>query len=88
MLRQTGIAWNVFCRRQLRSEERLAAIARGMDVPMQAELSEAARSLRAGVVTAARGFSEPSHRSFALFQNLISNSPLCESSNCCGCAFF
>src|SRR5271156_184395 len=36
--------------RQLRSEERLAAIARGMEVPMQAELSEAARSRRAGIL--------------------------------------
>jgi hypothetical protein len=32
--------------RKLRSEERLAAIARGVDVPMQPELSEAARSRR------------------------------------------
>ena len=31
--------------RKLRSEERLAAIARGMDVPMQQELSESARSI-------------------------------------------
>ena len=30
--------------RKLRSEERMAAIARGVDVPMQPELSEAARS--------------------------------------------
>jgi preprotein translocase subunit Sss1 len=39
--------------RQLRSEERLAAIARGMDVPMQAELSEAARSRRSGILLVA-----------------------------------
>jgi hypothetical protein len=39
--------------RQLRSEERLAAIARGMEVPMQAELSEAARSRRAGTLLVA-----------------------------------
>jgi len=34
--------------RKLRSEERLAAIARGVDVPMQPELSEGARSRRSG----------------------------------------
>ena len=39
--------------RQLRSEERLAAIARGVDVPMQPELSEAARSRRAGILLTA-----------------------------------
>jgi hypothetical protein len=36
--------------RKLRSEERLAAIARGVDVPMQPELSEAARSRRSGIL--------------------------------------
>ncbi|MGA2923237.1 MAG: DUF6249 domain-containing protein [Candidatus Sulfotelmatobacter sp.] len=36
--------------RKLRSEERLAAIARGADVPMQPELSEAARSRRSGIL--------------------------------------
>jgi hypothetical protein len=39
--------------RKLRSEERLAAIARGVDVPMQPELSEAARSRRSGVLLVA-----------------------------------
>jgi preprotein translocase subunit Sss1 len=39
--------------RKLRSEERLAAIARGMDVPMQAELSESARSRRSGILLVA-----------------------------------
>jgi hypothetical protein len=39
--------------RRLRSEERLASIARGMEVPMQAELSEAARSRRAGTLLVA-----------------------------------
>jgi hypothetical protein len=39
--------------RQLRSEERLAAIARGVDVPMQPELSEAARSRRSGILLVA-----------------------------------
>jgi preprotein translocase subunit Sss1 len=39
--------------RKLRSEERLAAISRGIDVPMQAELSEAARSRRSGILMVA-----------------------------------
>ena len=44
--------------RKLRSEERLAAIARGVDVPMIAELSETARSRRYGIllVSAALGY--------------------------------
>src|ERR1700685_917548 len=41
--------------RKLRSEERLAAIARGMEVPMQAELSESARSRRSGILLVAGG---------------------------------
>jgi hypothetical protein len=36
--------------RRLRTEERLAAIARGISVPMQPELTEAARSRRAGIL--------------------------------------
>jgi hypothetical protein len=36
--------------RKLRSEERMAAIARGVSVPMPAELSEAARSRRSGIL--------------------------------------
>jgi hypothetical protein len=39
--------------RKLRSEERLAAIARGVQVPMQPELSEAARSRRSGILLVA-----------------------------------
>jgi len=39
--------------RKLRSEERLAAIARGADVPMQPELSESARSRRSGILLVA-----------------------------------
>ena len=39
--------------RKLRSEERMAAIARGVDVPMQPELSEAARSRRSGTLLVA-----------------------------------
>jgi ABC-type uncharacterized transport system permease subunit len=44
--------------RKLRTEERLAALARGVNVPMQPELSEAARSRRAGIllVTGALGY--------------------------------
>jgi hypothetical protein len=44
--------------RKLRSDERMAAIARGADVPMQVELSEAARSRRSGIllVTGALGY--------------------------------
>jgi len=39
--------------RKLRSDERLAAIARGVDVPMQPELSESARSRRSGILLVA-----------------------------------
>jgi hypothetical protein len=39
--------------RKLRSEERLAAIARGVDVPMPPELSESARSRRSGILLVA-----------------------------------
>jgi hypothetical protein len=39
--------------RQLRTEERMAAIARGVSVPMQPELSEAARSRRSGILLVA-----------------------------------
>jgi hypothetical protein len=45
--------------RKLRTEERLAAIARGVTVPMEPELSQAARSRRSGIllVSAALGYS-------------------------------
>jgi len=36
--------------RKLRTEERLAAIAKGVSVPMEPELSQAARSRRAGIL--------------------------------------
>lgn len=36
--------------RKLRTEERLAAIARGVDVPMEPEMSQASRSRRAGIL--------------------------------------
>ncbi len=39
--------------RRLRTEERLAAIARGVDVPMQSELSPAAQSRRSGILLTA-----------------------------------
>jgi hypothetical protein len=39
--------------RKLRSEERLAAMARGITVPMEPELSEAARSRRSGILLVA-----------------------------------
>ena len=44
--------------RKLRTEERLAAIARGISVPMEPELSQVARSRRAGIllVSAALGY--------------------------------
>jgi hypothetical protein len=44
--------------RRLRTEERLAAIARGVPVPMEPESSHAARSRRAGIllVSAAIGY--------------------------------
>ena len=44
--------------RKLRTEERLAAIARGVAVPMEPELSQTARSRRAGIllVTGALGY--------------------------------
>jgi hypothetical protein len=39
--------------RKLRSQERLAAIARGVDVPMQQELSPTAHSRRSGILLVA-----------------------------------
>ncbi len=44
--------------RQLRTEERLAAIAKGANIPMEPELSEAGRSRRAAIllVTGALGY--------------------------------
>jgi hypothetical protein len=39
--------------RRLRTEERLAALARGVSVPMEAELSEGARSRRWGILLTA-----------------------------------
>jgi Domain of unknown function (DUF6249) len=46
-----AIAMYTFYRvRKLRTEERLAAIQRGVNVPMEAELSEPARSRRHGIL--------------------------------------
>jgi hypothetical protein len=42
--------YTYYCVRKLRSQERLAAIARGVDVPMQQELSPAAHSRRSGIL--------------------------------------
>jgi len=39
--------------RKLRTDERLAAMARGVEIPMQAELSESAKSRRAGILLVA-----------------------------------
>jgi hypothetical protein len=45
-----GAMYTFYRVRQLRSEERLAAIAKGVNVPMEPELSQAARSRRAGIL--------------------------------------
>jgi hypothetical protein len=41
--------------RKLRTEERLAALARGAEIPMEAELSPYARSRRAGILLVSAG---------------------------------
>lgn len=48
-----GAMYTFYRVRRLRSEERLAAIARGVSVPMQPELPEAARSRRSGILLVA-----------------------------------
>ncbi len=45
-----GAMYTYYRVRKLRSEERLAAIARGVEIPMEPELSQAARSRRAGIL--------------------------------------
>jgi len=45
-----GALYTYYRVRKLRSEERLAAIARGVDIPMEPELNHAARSRRAGIL--------------------------------------
>ena len=53
-----GAMYTYYHVRKLRSEERLAAIARGVDIPMEPELSQGARSRRWGIllVTGAIGY--------------------------------
>jgi hypothetical protein len=53
-----GAMYTYYHVRKLRTEERLAAIARGVSIPMVAELPEAARSRRWGIllVSAAIGY--------------------------------
>jgi hypothetical protein len=41
--------------RKLRTEERLAALARGTEIPMEPELSQLARSRRAGILLVSGG---------------------------------
>ncbi len=49
-----AIAMYTFYRvRKLRTDERLAAMQRGVDIPMQPELSESARSRRYGILLVA-----------------------------------
>src|SRR5216684_3146676 len=45
-----GALYTYYRVRKLRSEERLAAIARGVDIPMEPELNQAGRSRRAGIL--------------------------------------
>jgi hypothetical protein len=45
-----GALYTYFRVRKLHSEERLAAIARGVNIPMQPELNQVARSRRAGIL--------------------------------------
>jgi uncharacterized protein DUF6249 len=53
-----GAMYTFYHVRKLRTEERLAALARGASIPLQPELSEDARSRRAGIllVTGALGY--------------------------------
>jgi Domain of unknown function (DUF6249) len=53
-----GAMYTYYCVRKLRSQERLAAIARGANIPMEPEPSHAARSRRAAIllVSGAIGF--------------------------------
>jgi hypothetical protein len=50
--------YTIYRVRRLRTEERIAALARGANIPMEPELSQAARSRRAGIllVAAAIGY--------------------------------
>jgi uncharacterized protein DUF6249 len=48
-----GAMYTFYHVRKLRTDERLAAIARGVNVPMQPELSESGRSRRSGILLVA-----------------------------------
>jgi len=50
-----GAMYTYYRVRKLRTEERLAAIARGVSVPMEADLPPAARSRRSGILLVAAG---------------------------------
>jgi hypothetical protein len=45
-----GALYTYYRVRKLRSEERLAAIARGVNIPMEPELNQVARARRAGIL--------------------------------------
>jgi hypothetical protein len=45
-----GALYTYYRVRKLRSEERLAAIARGVEIPVEPELTQAARSRRSGIL--------------------------------------
>jgi hypothetical protein len=45
-----GMLYTYYHVRKLKSEERLAAIARGVSIPMEPELSQGARSRRSGIL--------------------------------------
>ena len=45
-----GAMYTFYRVRKLRSDERLAALARGVEIPLEPELSQAARSRRAGLL--------------------------------------
>jgi hypothetical protein len=63
-----GAMYTYYHTRKLRSQERLAAIARGVEIPMEPELSQGARSRRWGIllVTGALG-SMAAFSSIAIF---------------------
>lgn len=47
--------YTYYCVRKLRTEERLAAIARGTEIPMEPELTQFARSRRYGILLVSAG---------------------------------
>jgi hypothetical protein len=48
-----AVLYTIYRVRKLRSDERMAAIARGVNVPMEPELPHAAKSRRAGILLVA-----------------------------------